>query len=114
MIKVHKYLANGLDYYRVVYDETNYGLLARDLIANHRGVALRNRGQLLDDAFNLALAGMIPYKWALDLTIFLEQEREYVPWRSVLTELDYIDIMLRGLLMYNEWKVLYDDELCLI
>ena len=89
-----------------MYDETNYGLIAKSLVKNHREIMIRNRGQILDDAFNLALAKLIPYEWALDLTQFLEFERDYVPWRSVLTELDYIDIMLTGSTIYLEWRVL--------
>ncbi len=70
---------------------------------------IRNRAQILDDAFNLALAQSIPYGWALDLTQFLEFERDYVPWRSVLTELDYIDIMLFGTTTYLDWRVYTND-----
>jgi len=89
-----------------MYDEKNDGLIAKSLVKNHREIMIRNRGQILDDAFNLALAKKIPYEWALDLTLFLEFERDYVPWRSVLNELDYIDIMLTGSTIYLEWRVL--------
>ena len=72
---------------------------------NHSDISVRNRAQLLDDSFNLALAGKIPYKYAMDLSAYLEHERAYVPWRAVLTELDYIDIMLRWTTQFSDWKV---------
>lgn len=95
------------DYYRVAYDAVNYGLLANKLVKSHNVISIRNRAQILDDAFNLALANVIPYKHALDLSVYLEHEREYVPWRAALTELDYIDIMLRRVVQFSDWKVRY-------
>ena len=95
-------------YYRVKYDETNYGLIADQLIANHRKISLLSRAQLLDDAFTLAFIDSIPYKHALDFTLYLKYEREYVPWHAVLSELDYIDVMLYDQPEYAGWKVIYD------
>ena len=98
---------NRKDYYRVAYDTRNYEMLAAGLIANHDSFSVKTRGQILDDAFNLALANMIPYKAALDFSLFLEQERDYVPWRAVLTELDFMDIMLYNSSISTEWRVIY-------
>ena len=93
------------NFYRVAYDTANYKLIADSLLADHLRVPLKNRAQLLDDAFNLALANAVSYTTALDLTAYLKNEREYVPWRSVLTELDYIDVMLRQAPEFADWKV---------
>jgi len=89
----------------VAYDARNYEMLAAGLISDHSNFSVKTRGQLLDDAFNLALANMIPYKAALDFSLYLEQEREYVPWRAVLTELDFMDIMLYKSSVSVEWRV---------
>ena len=97
----HKYA----DYYRVAYDEENYGLLINQLMTNHTAISIRNRGQILDDSFNLAVANLIPYKLALSISNYLEHETEYVPWRSVLTEIDYIDIMFYGSQDFGIWQV---------
>lgn len=99
---------NSIDYYRVAYDEVNYGLLTHQLSTDHTQISVTNRGQLLDDAFNMALANLIPYQWALDVSLYLQFEKEYVPWRSVLTELDYMDIMLYGSPDSDLWKVFID------
>ena len=93
------------NFYRVAYDTAHYKLIADSLLADHLRVPLKNRAQLLDDAFNLALANAVSYTTALDLTAYLKNEREYVPWRSVLTELDYIDVMLRQAPEFADWKV---------
>ena len=95
------------NYYRVKYadDDINYNLLATELLEAHTNIPIRNRAQLLDDSFNLALAGMIPYKFALDFTKYLKNEQDYVPWNAVLSELNYIDIMLHNQPQYPYWKV---------
>jgi hypothetical protein len=93
------------DYYRVAYDTNNYGLIRDQLIADHQRVSANNRAQLLDDAFTLALTELISYAQALDLTLYLKYEREYVPWHAVLSELNYIDNMLYNFPDFSNWKV---------
>ena len=92
-------------YHRVIYDSVNYALLRDQLIANHTIIPVLNRGHLLDDAFNLALVDMVPYTVALDLTLYLEQERRYSPWHAVLPELDYLNSMFLDNAIYADWKV---------
>ena len=94
-----------VDYYRVLYDVTNYALIRDQLIIDHNKISANNRGQMLDDTFNLALANLVPYTQAMDLTLYLKNEREYVPWYAVLSELNYIDTMLYNLPEFTNWKV---------
>ena len=89
----------------MAYDTTNYGLIRDQLLADHQRVSANNRAQLLDDAFTLALTELISYAQALDLTLYLKYEREYVPWHAVLSELNYIDIMLYNFPEFPNWKV---------
>ena len=91
----------------MAYDTTNYGLIRDQLLADHQRVSANNRAQLLDDAFTLALTELISYAQALDLTLYLKYERDYVPWHAVLTELNYIDIMLYNFVEFPNWKVPY-------
>jgi len=94
-----------LDYYRVQYDKINYDLLTQELKVQHEQFSADIRAQLLDDSFNLALAGRIPYEWALELSQYLANERKWAPWNSVLTELNYIDNMLHNRQEYADLKV---------
>lgn len=96
---------NFLDYYRVLYDTVNYGLIRDQLIVDHQRFADNNRGQLLDDAFNLALIELLPYAQAFDLTLYLKSEQDYVPWHAVLSELNYVDVMLYNFAEFSIWKV---------
>lgn len=71
-------------YYRVNYDEHNWGLLIEQLQDDDFEVIHAvNRAQLIDDALNLARADIIPYETAFRLLEYLQQELDYVPWDAV-------------------------------
>ncbi|XP_060779905.1 alanyl (membrane) aminopeptidase-like b isoform X2 [Neoarius graeffei] len=80
-------------YYRVNYDEQNWNRLIDQLESNHQAIPLINRGQLIDDAFNLARAKYINVTLALNTTKYLINETEYVPWESALNNLEYFILM---------------------
>lgn len=92
-------------FYRVVYDDTNYGLITKQLMNDHLKISLTNKAQLLDDAFTLASAGIIGYTHALNLASYLAQELDYIPWAAVAEELDYIDTMFYTQQQHVDWKV---------
>lgn len=93
-------------YYRVNYDDKNWQLIIKHLNStNFKDISTINRGQLIDDALNLARAGRLNYTTALDVTSYLERETEYVPWKSALTALSYLDNMLNKRLGYDQFRV---------
>lgn len=96
-------------YYRVSYDDTNYGLILQQLATDHTVISAKNRAQLLDDTLTIARANIVPYEKALDLTKYLALERDYAPWTAATNALDFIDIMLYGYPDFNEWKVYLSD-----
>lgn len=53
-----------------------------------------DRANLLDDAFNLARAGLLGYEVALDMTSYLSKEEDYLPWKSAVSGLSYLSSML--------------------
>ncbi|XP_057331888.1 aminopeptidase N [Microplitis mediator] len=93
-------------FYRVNYDKVNWQLIIKQLnTANYKDISTINRGQLIDDALNLARAGRIDYSTALDVTSYLAHETEYVPWKSALTALNYLDNMLNKYQGYDRFRV---------
>ena len=88
-----------------MYDETNYGLILKQLLANHEAIPPKNRAQLLDDTLNIARANLVSYEQALDLTRYLVSERDYAPWTAAVNALDFVDIMLYGYPDFSEWIV---------
>ncbi len=55
-----------------------------------------DRSHLLDDALNLARAGLLDYPTALSVTNYLTSETHFFPWHSVKGALDYLTDMLYG------------------
>ena len=49
---------------------------------------------MIDDAFNLARAGLLGYDVALDITSYLAKEDDYLPWKSAANALGYLTDML--------------------
>ncbi|XP_061140166.1 aminopeptidase N-like isoform X1 [Syngnathus typhle] len=84
---------NMMGYYRVNYDQGNWNKLLDVLKTTHKTIPVINRAQLVDDAFNLARANIIPTVLALETTKYLDQEREYMPWESALNNLDFFYLM---------------------
>lgn len=70
-------------YYRVNYDNDMWMLLINQLQSCHDKIDLRNRGQLIDDSFNLARVGIISYDIPFGILKYLKNEIDYVPWQSV-------------------------------
>ena len=48
-------------YFRVNYDDANWQLLVNQLADDHTAIHVINRAQLIDDALDLARAGMEPF-----------------------------------------------------
>ncbi|XP_012673803.1 alanyl (membrane) aminopeptidase b [Clupea harengus] len=84
---------NVSGFYRVKYDIANYNKLLKQLTTAHEVIPVINRAQLIDDAFNLARAKHVPTTLALDMTRYLNKEREYMPWESALDNLDFFYLM---------------------
>ncbi|CAH1790172.1 unnamed protein product [Owenia fusiformis] len=87
---------NQIGYYRVDYDTANWNALIAQLNDNHLAIQVRNRAQLIDDAFSLSRAGIynVDITRAMQTTNYLINEREYVPWFAAIENLRYIYQML--------------------
>ncbi|XP_069384059.1 aminopeptidase N-like isoform X2 [Paralichthys olivaceus] len=84
---------NVVGYYRVNYDDSNWDKLLNVLSTNHSLIEVINRAQLVDDAFNLARAKIIPTVRALSTTRYLNKETDYMPWDSALGNLNFFYLM---------------------
>ncbi|KAM3870230.1 aminopeptidase N-like [Diretmus argenteus] len=91
---------NVTGYYRVNYDLGNWERLLAQLDTDHQVIPLINRAQLVDDAFNLARAKLVPTTLALRTTMYLLEEREYMPWQSALDNMHYYYLMLERTEVY--------------
>lgn len=60
------------------------------LNGSHSTIHVWNRAQLIDDSFNLARAGMLDYATALNLSKYLENEDDEIPWYTAMDCLSYV------------------------
>ncbi|XP_027775590.2 aminopeptidase N [Marmota flaviventris] len=95
---------NVTGYYLVNYDESNWKKIQTQLQTNLSAIPVINRAQVIQDSFNLASAGRIPVTLALDNTLFLIQETEYMPWEAALSSLNYFKLMFDRFEVYGPMK----------
>ncbi|CAH0553112.1 unnamed protein product [Brassicogethes aeneus] len=75
----------------VNYDVDNWNMLSKFLCTdNRKKIPVNTRAKLLHDAWNLAYAGDLSFATALNMTLFLKYEREYLAWDPVFTLIDHI------------------------
>lgn len=88
------------------YDEKNWGLLAKYLSGKDRlKIPVNTRAKLLHDAWNLAYAGDLSFTTALDMTMFLKDEREHLAWDPVFTMIDHIGRHIDGSFIHEKFQV---------
>uniref|UniRef100_A0A4W5P8L6 Aminopeptidase n=1 Tax=Hucho hucho TaxID=62062 RepID=A0A4W5P8L6_9TELE len=75
------------------YEDWRRTLIIRIHLIYSQEIPVINRGQLIDDAFNLARAKHINVTLALRTTKYLWNDTEYIPWESALRNLDYFILM---------------------
>ncbi|XP_012867324.1 PREDICTED: aminopeptidase N [Dipodomys ordii] len=95
---------NVTGYYQVNYDEGNWKKIQTQLQTDLSAIPVINRAQIINDAFNLASARRVPVTLALDNTLFLYQEREYMPWEAALSSLNYFKLMFDRSEVYGPMK----------
>ncbi|NXJ94602.1 AMPE aminopeptidase, partial [Corythaixoides concolor] len=83
-----------IGYYRVNYDSQNWDTLSTLLVTNHQNFSAADRAGILDDAFSLARAGLVNYTVPLELTKYLINETDYLPWYRLISSVTYLSYML--------------------
>jgi len=96
--------ANMTGLYRVHYDEDNWNALIRQLNTDHTVLSAADRASLISDSFALARSGHLNITVALELTRYLVNETEYIPWQTALSSLSYIGDLLEGLPEYDYYN----------
>lgn len=117
-----------MGYYRVNYEDEVWLEIIKELVVKPDKFEISDRAHLLNDVFSLADANQLSYDIALDMTTYLSQETDFVPWNVAATKLQalqgnliftdtYMDYLqyARGLIkkIYQEvtWTVDEDNHL---
>eukprot|EP00095_Tigriopus_kingsejongensis_P000725 snap_masked-scaffold338_size202645-processed-gene-1.10 protein:Tk00725 transcript:snap_masked-scaffold338_size202645-processed-gene-1.10-mRNA-1 annotation:"endoplasmic reticulum aminopeptidase 1" len=78
---------NGTGYYRVNYPRHNWDALILALNTDHTVFTTADRAQLINDAFALSHAGLLPSTKPLEMITYLLKETDMVPWATALGHL---------------------------
>ncbi|XP_070502885.1 uncharacterized protein [Chironomus tepperi] len=82
-------------YYRVMYDEANWILIARELNeGNFNQIPPNTRAMLIDDAAVFMETEILDMRIFLNMIQYLKHETDYIPWMSATNNLLYIRRML--------------------
>nr|AMO02529.1 aminopeptidase N5 [Tityus serrulatus] len=85
---------NQTGFYRVMYDNEMWKSLIGILQTSHTDLYPADRSNLLDDALTLARIGSLKSDLALNLTLYLLKEQDYVPWETALLHFDTLDALM--------------------
>ncbi|XP_059534043.1 aminopeptidase N [Myotis daubentonii] len=91
-------------YYQVNYDLDNWKRIQNQLQSNLSVIPVLNRAQVIHDAFDLASARQVNVTLALDNTLFLIHEKEYLPWQAAVSSLSYFKLMFEGSEVYGSMQ----------
>jgi aminopeptidase N len=80
-------------FYRVNYDEFNWILLINGLKTNRTAFSSVTRAQLIDDAFNLGRSAHLNVTFALELSTYLINETDFVPYSTFSANIQYPSLM---------------------
>ena len=78
---------NQTGFYRVSYPDDMWNAIVKTLLKDHTKFSPSDRANLIDDAFTLCDAGELNASVPLKLSLYLLNEREYVPWATALNYL---------------------------
>ncbi|KAK2586542.1 hypothetical protein KPH14_011433 [Odynerus spinipes] len=89
----------------VNYDSCNWKMLAQFLRGPKREtIPVLTRAKLLHDSWNLAYAGELCFEIALNMTLFLKNERSHVVWEPVFTMIDHIGRRIEDSDVYTKFE----------
>ncbi|XP_031788189.1 uncharacterized protein LOC100124285 [Nasonia vitripennis] len=78
-------------FYRVNYDKDSWNRIIKVLTSgDFEKIHELNRAAIVDDLLNLARAGILNYDIALQGIQYLKREKNYLPFKSAFTALDYL------------------------
>ncbi|CAL8262569.1 unnamed protein product [Merluccius merluccius] len=105
-------LVNATGYFRVNYNPENWRRLLDQLEMDYTVIAVMERGQLIDDAFNLAGAKLVNITLALNTTRFLRNDTECLTWGVAIKNLNYFVDMFDRSIVYGPMQVYMRNLVC--
>lgn len=92
-------------FYRVVYDDTNYKLISKQLHGeNLTAIHVLSRSQMLDDLDQFLLLGLVKVDTFFDFYSYLKNETDFAPWVPAVNTLFKLRFFLSGSKYYENYR----------
>jgi len=95
---------DAVGFYRVQYEGTLWEDIKQAVKANPSSFSPQNRAQFIDDVFALSKSERVDVEEVLDLSLYLKDEHDYIPWYTFYSGIDYYDKMLSGSEIYGDFS----------
>ncbi|XP_059217370.1 aminopeptidase N [Stomoxys calcitrans] len=69
-------------FYRINYDERNWRLIIEGLISKPYQIDVRNRAQLMHDAYRFSSSKRLSHSILMEMLTYLSKEDQYAPWST--------------------------------
>ncbi|XP_020555308.1 glutamyl aminopeptidase isoform X2 [Oryzias latipes] len=83
-----------MGFYRVNHDDHMWTDISQQLITDFSEFDAADRASFIDDVFSLARADVVDYGNAFNLTLYLQNEADYIVWSRVSSSIAYVRDML--------------------
>lgn len=83
--------------------------LSEILLNNSKTFTISDRAHLLNDVFSFSEAQLISYGTALNLSKYLSNEMDYVPWAVASSNLKKLNNLLMYTNVYDKFKIYSQD-----
>ncbi|XP_077588151.1 glutamyl aminopeptidase [Stigmatopora nigra] len=93
LLKINK---GHIGFYRVNHDHLTWNAISQQLQLHHLVFDAADRASYIDDVFALARADKIDYGHAFNLSMYLNNEADYIAWQRVSSSIAYVRNMLSG------------------
>ncbi|CAK8692596.1 unnamed protein product [Clavelina lepadiformis] len=102
-----EYIIGNIDakgIYRIQYHADMLGKIEEKLNSTtFTDISTQNRAQLIDDIFAISRSGRESVEVALELTKYLVQEIDYIPWTTFLDAITYFERILGRSVIYGDF-----------
>lgn len=98
---------NHKGFYRVNYDAQGWEHIIRNMISNHKIFSIPDRAGVLDNAFALARADIIPYSIPLRLSKYLKREESEIIWKIFMDNMQFLNTLLSSENYYEQFRAWY-------
>ncbi|AWP16905.1 putative glutamyl aminopeptidase [Scophthalmus maximus] len=100
-----------IGFYRVNHNVHMWNIISEQLQNNHMEFDAADRTSYIDDVFALARADIIDYGNALNLTMYLTNETDYIVWDRVASSISYVrDMLLADATVYQKFQKLFQNH----